>query len=103
MTDNWSLKGKKIILIYAMEKQTGDKGHFGEKDFDNKRFMPILVSYGIKNIETLHQKLIEDIIKIIESNEGIKQAIHEGKKKYFVDLEKNIIKTINKRFGVDEK
>jgi len=70
MTDNWSLKGK------------GDyAGHFERMEY----------VFHIKDIETLRQKLIDDILKFYDANCCL---VSEEEKKELIEL-------INKRFGVE--
>jgi len=83
MTDNWSLKDKR------------------------KRYNPEVGFFYEWDIETLRQKLIEDIKKEIAT---INSDTNKNAEQYEAALitsitdaiENNIILSINKRFGVDE-
>ena len=88
MSEEWSLKGRKIYYVINIED--GRKSHIEENDFNEKQWKKIFSFYSIGDIETLHQKLIEDIKKIFHHY------------KITGSLKKEIIEAINKRFG-DEK
>ena len=68
MTDNWSLKGKVRLIWFKT---------------------PL---YSQETIETLRQKLIDDILKFYDANCCL---VSEKEKKELIEL-------INRRFGVEE-
>lgn len=85
--EEWSLKGRKIYYVINIED--GRKSHIKENKLDEK--MKIISSfYSKKDIETLRQKLIEDIKEW--SNQFWKSHHYE----------EELIEIINKRFG-DER
>ena len=86
--DNWSLKEKKKHLLILAE--SGDILQ-PERQID-------LIFYEEKNVETLRQKLIEDMLGYFNKlYAGItNEEIEEREKEHIKWL-------INHRFGVDEK
>ena len=78
MEDDWSLEGK---VYYPEYKHSGE------------------LHYTEVHIETLRQKLIEDLINLTEHDVGESEYIIE----LWDDNQKKVITNIiNKRFGVDE-
>ena len=80
MTDDWSLKGKKVHLKYGYEYTI---------DF---------IGFEEYNTETLRQKLIKDFMGYYDRY--LKYQIDENPDRY--NFNYDVEKTVNKRFGVDK-
>lgn len=95
MSDDWSLKGK--LVHYVINVEDGRKSHIEEsRNLDSEKWKILSSFYPKKDIETLRQKLIEDIQQYFDK-------LSEEYKEDFGYISSEIIeKIINKRFGVEK-
>ena len=113
--DDWSLKGKKNEKYYIASdvdekiKKLTEEGLETFKSIDGIIFNRLVFTTFFRmdiidfsdDIETLRQKLIEDITGCNEKGERVLSDKVEGFYDIDREAQESIIKLINKRFGVE--